>query len=444
MLAASGSVYSYGAASYYGGANPLSGDTAAGIDSDALGTGYRIVTKKGVVSAYGSAQMYTVTSGNPVYEVALNAPISAIRRTPSDRGWWLVAQDGGVFTYGDAQFWGSMPGDFTATFSGTYRFYEDIIRDITLWAGFWLEGTTPSNAPPTVFGLIEPTGAYDALAPIDSSLFDKVQCIDAIKSIRDIMGWIFRIREDGSVQFSAPNIWTMGNFYLDNTPTSYIPVFDEKLNITSYIQTNTDTPLRSSIMVSAEDPYMYGGTPGGQTVTVLVPPNLQSLHGMVKPAMIGIPLNVPISYADQDLMAELQAIQCWLGVRAGQLTAVVDPGVCIDDQIQIFERSSGETGIHYVTGVHTEHDLDTGTFQGTYSTVYLGEPSNWAITTGTSGTLTDTSFDANGNVNYQDSFPISQNLLNFLASQGSSRTQVFKVGYVDGTGNATAVVPGIV
>jgi hypothetical protein len=79
----------------------------------------------------------------------------------------------------------------------------------------------------------------------------------------------------------------------------------------------------------------------------------------------------------------------------------------------------------------------------TYQTSYLGEPSNWAITSSQNGVLTDTTFDANGNINYQDSFPISQNLLNFLASSGSARTQHFKIGYVDGTGDATAIVPGV-
>jgi hypothetical protein len=30
--------------------------------------------------------------------------------TPSGRGYWLVASDGGIFAYGDAQFYGSMGG----------------------------------------------------------------------------------------------------------------------------------------------------------------------------------------------------------------------------------------------------------------------------------------------------------------------------------------------
>jgi hypothetical protein len=40
----------------------------------------------------------------------LNAPIVGMASTPSGNGYWLVALDGGVFTFGDAGFWGSMGG----------------------------------------------------------------------------------------------------------------------------------------------------------------------------------------------------------------------------------------------------------------------------------------------------------------------------------------------
>ena len=39
--------------------------------------------------------------------VALNQPIVGMARTPRRHGYWLVAADGGVFTYGDARFFGA-------------------------------------------------------------------------------------------------------------------------------------------------------------------------------------------------------------------------------------------------------------------------------------------------------------------------------------------------
>jgi hypothetical protein len=39
--------------------------------------------------------------------MTLNAPIVGMASTPDGGGYWLVGQDGGVFGYGDAQFYGS-------------------------------------------------------------------------------------------------------------------------------------------------------------------------------------------------------------------------------------------------------------------------------------------------------------------------------------------------
>ncbi len=37
----------------------------------------------------------------------LNKPIVSMVATPDAKGYWLVAADGGVFTFGDAGFYGS-------------------------------------------------------------------------------------------------------------------------------------------------------------------------------------------------------------------------------------------------------------------------------------------------------------------------------------------------
>ena len=37
----------------------------------------------------------------------LNKPIVGMAATGDGGGYWLVASDGGIFTYGDAQFYGS-------------------------------------------------------------------------------------------------------------------------------------------------------------------------------------------------------------------------------------------------------------------------------------------------------------------------------------------------
>lgn len=49
-------------------------------------------------------------SGNPAPPAAgMNAPAVAIRSTPTGLGYWVFAADGGVFSFGDAVFYGALP-----------------------------------------------------------------------------------------------------------------------------------------------------------------------------------------------------------------------------------------------------------------------------------------------------------------------------------------------
>ncbi|HVF74148.1 MAG TPA: PQQ-dependent sugar dehydrogenase [Acidimicrobiales bacterium] len=54
---------------------------------------------------HGPAHFYGSTGGQP-----LNAPIVGMARTQQGDGYWLVASDGGIFTFGNAAFAGSMGG----------------------------------------------------------------------------------------------------------------------------------------------------------------------------------------------------------------------------------------------------------------------------------------------------------------------------------------------
>ena len=69
------------------------------------GEGYWLVASDGGVFTFGNAQFYGSEGGVP-----LNAPIVGMAATPDGEGYWLVASDGGVFTFGNAQFYGSEGG----------------------------------------------------------------------------------------------------------------------------------------------------------------------------------------------------------------------------------------------------------------------------------------------------------------------------------------------
>ena len=76
-----------------------------GITPTHDGNGYWVVKADGGVFSYGDAHFFgSAASGN------LNAPPVAITATTDAAGYLLAATDGGVFTYGDAGFYGSMGG----------------------------------------------------------------------------------------------------------------------------------------------------------------------------------------------------------------------------------------------------------------------------------------------------------------------------------------------
>jgi hypothetical protein len=63
---------------------------------------YWLVASDGGIFSFGGAQFYGST-GN----IRLNQPIVGMSATPDGGGYWMVASDGGIFSYGDAQFHGS-------------------------------------------------------------------------------------------------------------------------------------------------------------------------------------------------------------------------------------------------------------------------------------------------------------------------------------------------
>jgi uncharacterized protein YkwD len=76
-----------------------------GMTSTPTGRGYWLVADDGGVFSFGDASFYGSTGG-----IHLNKPIVDIASTHDGRGYWMVASDGGVFSFGDASFYGSTGG----------------------------------------------------------------------------------------------------------------------------------------------------------------------------------------------------------------------------------------------------------------------------------------------------------------------------------------------
>ncbi len=84
---------------------PISPVTTTPTPGSASSSGYWLVGSDGGIFTFGGAQFYGST-GN----LRLQRPVVGISPTSNDGGYWLVASDGGVFSFGDAGFYGSIPG----------------------------------------------------------------------------------------------------------------------------------------------------------------------------------------------------------------------------------------------------------------------------------------------------------------------------------------------
>jgi hypothetical protein len=100
--AASNSVTAHGAA-VLGSPSTAPAQPAVGIASTPAHDGYWVVARDGGVFTFGGARYYGSTGAIP-----LARPIVGVAPTPSGNGYWLVADDGGVFSFGDARFYGSL------------------------------------------------------------------------------------------------------------------------------------------------------------------------------------------------------------------------------------------------------------------------------------------------------------------------------------------------
>jgi hypothetical protein len=67
------------------------------------GLGSWLVASDGGIFSFGEAQFFGSTGA-----IRLNQPIVGMAATPTGHGYWLVASDGGIFSFGDAQFFGSV------------------------------------------------------------------------------------------------------------------------------------------------------------------------------------------------------------------------------------------------------------------------------------------------------------------------------------------------
>ena len=114
-----------------GGTNPGTGGggTAPGSTTPPPGQGYWLVARDGGIFTYGQSA-FKGSTGN----MTLNQPIVGMASRPDGAGYWFVAADGGIFAFGDVGFFGS---------TGAIRLNRPIVgmAATPTGKGYWLVAT---------------------------------------------------------------------------------------------------------------------------------------------------------------------------------------------------------------------------------------------------------------------------------------------------------------
>jgi hypothetical protein len=105
LAAADGGIFTFGDAVFHGsaGAEHLN-ESIVGLSVDNQTGGYWMVAADGGIFAFDAPYEGSAAS------MGLNAPVVGMTTQPDGQGYRLVSRDGGVFDFGDATFFGSLPG----------------------------------------------------------------------------------------------------------------------------------------------------------------------------------------------------------------------------------------------------------------------------------------------------------------------------------------------
>lgn len=270
-------------------------------------------------------------------------------------------------------------------YHGNYDDYSDIVKLLLAWGGFhWprslpfvaiSDGTwfplvaKPADDPVLgkangrIYGDLENTGGYGP-AKLEIPNFDKKSIMDAIQSIREIVGFIFYVDHSGGAIWRAPNYHDRGNRVNGVRSQLFTRILD------------TQTMQDISVKLSGRDvrERFYVATPNGKIAAGargwnLNPIGLRRVAGWTD-----------VNFDDTDgggqeqaqTMAQLLAMHTMMRYRTTSVTIGGLPTIEPDDQVELVDSITGEGYIHYVRGVKSSLDHSSGEYTFTLDTNWLG------------------------------------------------------------------------
>lgn len=267
-----------------------------------------------------------------------------------------------------------------------YDDYTDIVKLLCAWAGFYwpadsayehscdgsLARWTFENDDPAltikkgrVWGDFQPTGTAGP-ASLGPDIFDKKPLIDGINHIKDIVGFLLHADELGGVVWRPPNIYEFGNVYrtlgsrAGERTQRMTELWDSQV-LLDLSATLDSSNVRERNFVATSNGRHAGLSEGWNPN----PTGLRRVGGWTDQHFE--------SDAECQVMAELIAIRQLFTYRKDALVIPGYPAIQIDDQVRIHERVTGEGFVHYVNGISSSLDMQSGEWTYELQTHWLGE-----------------------------------------------------------------------
>lgn len=225
-----------------------------------------------------------------------------------------------------------------------------------------------------IWGDIMMSGTYP-LVPLTKDNFDKVPIADAIEMIRGILGFNFFIDETGGAVWRLPNIYVKGNYVSgalggpNAGRTEDVYTIDENETLQGLAATVSSKNIRERVFV-ANVTGKYGAMASGFNP---YPSGLRRFGGFTDQNFE--------SSEECKVMADLITLSQFMSYRTSTISIPANPGIQIDDQIKIMERVTSDTYYHYVQGISSDWNAETGVWKYNLTVSWLGtEPGeHWIV-----------------------------------------------------------------
>lgn len=275
---------------------------------------------------------------------------------------------------------------------GNYGDYSEIVKMLLAWGGFyWPQNgkmyLTDTNTETYAFGSHDPflfkgriwgdieMSGTRGRVKLDVQVWDKKPLLDCIGYIKDILGFIFFVDENGAAQWRSPNTFRLGNWKTDvnglnlTRTSQFITVRDSEaiLGLRSKLSSRN---IRDNIFVAN-----VNGKTGAVSEGRVATGGFRRVGGWT---------DQNFETADEcQVMADMITLRQMFTYRQNSIRIPANPAIQIDDQIQLEERTTGEAYKHYVSAISSQWDLEKGVWSYDLTTSWLGEePSGiWAFKT---------------------------------------------------------------